>query len=237
MGHLSVFPCWGPTCLTISILICYLSLELSQTDAEEEFKEDNECMIRHVKAHKPSFFSKFLKAHHHIEGLASHLLNTRRSTDKVAVGHLPSLMHSDVEIDLTKYLGGGSSGTVFKCTFLGAPAAAKVFDGTDTQLVKAVEAEAKIFASLQHPNVVRFIGYAIKGTQHILVCELMNMDLFEYLKEQGVSRGSLLSLLVAIDIMLQIARAMDYLHQKKVMHRDLKSKNVSWTSSATKILP
>jgi serine/threonine protein kinase len=136
-------------------------------------------------------------------------------------------MHSDVEIDLTKYLGGGSSGTVFKCKFLGVLAAAKVFDGTHTQLVKAVEAEAKIFASLQHPNVVRFIGYAIKGTtQHILVSELMSMDLFKYLKEQGVSRRSPLSLLVAIDIMLQIANAMDYLHQKKVMHHDLKSKNV-----------
>ncbi|CAM6012356.1 unnamed protein product [Sphagnum balticum] len=122
-----------------------------------------------------------------LSGPASHLLNTQRSTDKDAVGHLPSLMHSDVEIDLTKYLGGGSSGTVFKCKFLGVLAAAKVFDGTDTQLVKAVEAEAKIFASLQHPNVVRFIGYAIKGTtQHILVSELMSMDLFKYLKEQGV---------------------------------------------------
>jgi hypothetical protein len=109
------------------MLICYLSLELSQTDVEEEFKEDNECMIRHVKAHKPSFFSKFVKAQHHIEGLASHLLNTQRSTDKVAVGHLLSLMHGAVEIDLTNYLGGGSSGTVFKCKFLGVPAAAKGF--------------------------------------------------------------------------------------------------------------
>jgi serine/threonine protein kinase len=74
--------------------------------------------------------------------------------------------------------------------------------------------------------VVRFIGYAIKGTQHILVSELMSMDLFKYLEEQGVSRGSPLSLLVAIDIMLQIGRAMAYLHQKKMMHQDLKSQNV-----------
>ncbi len=213
MGHLSVFPCWGPTCLIISILICYLSLELSQTHVEEEFKDDNECMIRLVKAHKPSLFSKFLKAHHHIEGLVSHLLNTQRSTDKGAIGHLLSLMHSDVENDLTKYPGGGSSGTVFKCKFPGVPVAANVFHGTDTKLVKAVEVEAKIFASLQHPNMVWLIGYAIKGTQHILVSEFMTMDLFKYSKEQGVSRGSPLSLLVAIDIMLQIVRAMDYLHQ------------------------
>ncbi len=89
-------------------------MELSETDVEEEFQEDNECLIRHVKAHKPSFFSKFVKARHHMEGLASHLLNTRRSTDKDAVGHLPPLMHSDVEINLNKFLGGGSSGTVFK---------------------------------------------------------------------------------------------------------------------------
>jgi serine/threonine protein kinase len=125
-------------------------------------------------------------------------------------------MHSDVEIDLTKYLGGGSPGTVFKCKFLCVPAAAKVFDGTDTQLVKAVEAEANFLASLQHPNVVRFIEYAIKATQRILVSELMSMDLFKYLKEQRVNRESLLSLLVAINIMLQIGRAMDYLHHKKV---------------------
>ncbi|CAK9265570.1 unnamed protein product [Sphagnum jensenii] len=130
-------------------------------------------------------FSKFLKAHHRIEGLASHLLNIRRSKEKDAVAHLPSLMHSDVELDLTEYLGRGPSGTVFKCKFLGVPAAAKVFDGTDTQLVKAVEAEVEIFASLQHPNVVRFIEYAIKGTQHILLSELKNTDLFKYLKEQG----------------------------------------------------
>jgi serine/threonine protein kinase len=208
---------------TAFVLSTIEHLELSEADVEEEFKEDNECMIRHVKTHKPSFFSKCVKAQHHKEGLASHFLNTRRSTDKDAVG---SLMHSDVEIDLHGVLGKGASGTVFKCKFLGVPAAAKVFHGTDTQLVKAAESEGKIFASLQHPNVVRFIGYAINGTQHILVSELMSMDLLDYLKEQEVSRGSPLSLLVAIDIMLQIARAMDYLHQKKVMHRDLKSKNV-----------
>ncbi|KAH9536333.1 hypothetical protein CY35_17G102000 [Sphagnum magellanicum] len=211
---------------TAFVLSTIEHLELSETDVEEEFKKDNECMICRVKTHKPSFFSKFVKARLHIKSLASHFLNTQRSTDKDAVGHLPSLMHTDVEINLNKFLGGGSSGTVFKCKFLGVPAAAKVFDGTHTQLVKAVEAEAKIFASLQHPNVVRFIGYAIKGIQHILVSEVISMDLFKYLKEQGVSRGSPLSLLVAIDIMLQIGRAMAYLHQKKVMHLDLKSKNV-----------
>jgi serine/threonine protein kinase len=113
---------------------------------------------------------------------------------------------------------------VFKCKFIGVPAAAKVFNGTDTQLVKAVEAEAKIFASLQRPNVVWFIGYAIKGTQHCFLTH--EHGLVQVLEGTRSCIGSPLSLLVAIDVMLQIARAMDYLHQKKVMHHDLKSKNV-----------
>jgi protein phosphatase 1L len=54
------------------------------------------------------------------------------------------------------------------------------------------------------------------------------MDLRKYLDEKNnnAGQGPPLPLLVAIDIMLQVAEAMKYLHGRGVMHRDLKSNNV-----------
>jgi serine/threonine protein kinase len=81
---------------------------------------------------------------------------------------------------------------------------------------------------LQHPNVVQFIGYAAKESQHMIVSELLGKDLRSYLDEtvhEGRTRPAL-SLLLAVDIMLQIAEPMKYLHEKGMMHRDLKANNI-----------
>ncbi|CAK9193739.1 unnamed protein product [Sphagnum troendelagicum] len=100
-------------------------------------------------------------------------------------------------------------------------AAAKLFNTSNTIEVKAVKNEAKLLASLQHPNVVQFVGYAVKANQHYIITELMSKDLRMYLNENVP-----LSLPLVVNIMLQIAEAMKYLHESRVMHRDLKADNV-----------
>jgi len=133
----------------------------------------------------------------------------------------------DVEISYKDCLGGGSFGTVFKCTFLGVMAAAKVWR-TDCINKEAAEKEASLCSKLRHPNVVQFIGYGVKESQPVIVSELMSMDLRRYLdeKKKNAGEGPPLPLLVAMNILLQIAEAMDYLHENAVMHRDLKANNV-----------
>ncbi|CAK9256628.1 unnamed protein product [Sphagnum jensenii] len=62
----------------------------------------------------------------------------------------------------------------------------------------------------------------------MIVSELMNKDLRSYLDEtvhKGQTRPPL-SLLLAVDIMLQIAEPMKYLHENRVMHHDLKATNI-----------
>ncbi|CAK9256650.1 unnamed protein product [Sphagnum jensenii] len=122
-------------------------------------------------------------------------------------------------------LGIGAFGVVFKCTFHGKMAAAQIMLTSNIPEVEAVENEVNIRARLQHPNVVQFIGYAIKGSQHVIVMELMSKDLRAYLHE-NVHDGQTIPQLVAIDIMLQLAEAMTYLHESGVMHRDLNPENV-----------
>jgi serine/threonine protein kinase len=131
-----------------------------------------------------------------------------------------------VEISYQDSLGSGLFGTVFKCKFLGVVAAAKVWK-TNCINKEAAEKEASLFSKLQHPNVVQFIGYGVKESQPVIVSELMSTDLRRYLDEKkNAGEGPPLPLLVAMNILLQIAEAITYLHENGVMHRDLKAKNV-----------
>ncbi|KAH9564226.1 hypothetical protein CY35_04G014600 [Sphagnum magellanicum] len=133
----------------------------------------------------------------------------------------------DVEILYEHNLGSGASATVFKCKFVGVLAAAKVFHANCIDM-QAVEKEAKLFSELRHPNVVQFIGYGVKGCESVIVSELMNKNLRTYLvdEKKNASQGPPLPLLVAINIMLQVAEAMNYLHEMGVINRDLKANNV-----------
>jgi serine/threonine protein kinase len=131
-----------------------------------------------------------------------------------------TIEYNDVQLKLD-CLGQGGYAWVFKCQLHGEEAAAKLFNISNTIEVKAVKNEAKLLASLGHPNVVQFVGYAVKENQHYIITELMSKDLRMYLKENVP-----LSLPLAVDIMLQIAEGMKYLHESGVMHRDLKADNV-----------
>ncbi len=140
--------------------------------------------------------------------------------------------YADVKVG-NRLLGEGAGGKVLACEFLGLEAAAKVFLADSSNNAKVVETEAQLFARLRHPNVVRFIAHVVDDDQHVIVSELMEMDLRKYLDEfnkggdgspRGRPRGR--PLFEAVDIMLQIAQGMRYLHDGRMMHRDLKSKNV-----------
>ncbi len=160
--------------------------------------------------------------------LARHLLGKLKaeiSND----GHPPHLIeYDDVRPIYDEPLGEGGSGAVYKCDFLGRRAAAKVLIRNITNR-KAVENEINLLSRVRHPNVVRFIGYTYKETRSVIVTELMSKDLRTYLdekKEASRERQPPLSLLLAINIMLQIADGMKHLHESGVVHRDLKSNNV-----------
>ncbi len=131
-----------------------------------------------------------------------------------------TIEYNDVQLKI-EYLGQGGYACVFKCQLHGEMAAAKLFYTSNTIEVKTVKNKAKLLASLEHPNVVQFVGYAVNENQHYIITELMSKDLRMYLKENVP-----LSLPLAVDIMLQIGEGMKYLHESAVTHRDLKADNV-----------
>ena len=83
--------------------------------------------------------------------------------------------------------------------------------------------EASILGGLSHPNIIKFLccDYQKASMQFELVMEFGERTLLEHLNAQGRLKE-----MDAVDIMLQIANGMCYLHDMKVAHRDLKPENV-----------
>jgi serine/threonine protein kinase len=196
-----------------------VSLESAVKDAS---RRDIDSLIRSMREYKGSIFSTLTFAK-----LAKHL--SEKLEAEISNHEHPYTIDFplDVQISYKDCLGDGSFGTVYKCTFLGVMAAAKVWK-TNCMNKEAAEKEARLSSKLRHPNVAQFIGYGVKENQPVIVSELMRTDLRRYLdeKKKNAGEGPPLPLLVAMNILLQIADAMNYLHENGVMHRDLKANNV-----------
>jgi hypothetical protein len=197
-----------------------IPLDLSTPDVEEASQRDMESLCSAVQSYKTTSYPQG-----DVTKLAEYVLEKLRATNSDH-GHLHSIEYDDVK--LRDFLGKGAFGAVFKCEYLGEKAAAKVFPVSSPTQVDTVQKEAKLQARLQHPNVVQLVGYAAEESQHMIVSELMSKDLRSYLDEtvhKGQTRPPV-SLLLAVDIMLQIAEPMKYLHENGMMHRDLKANNI-----------
>ncbi len=194
---------------------------LWHADAQKTFRIDVNSLISSIEDKRGQFSTS------EFEKLAHCLLDKLKAETSSHEHPYKIDISRDVEILYEHNLGSGSFGAVYKCKFLGVLAAAKVFHPNCTDM-QAVEKEAKLFSELRHPNVVQFIGYGVKEYRPVIVSELMSKDLRTYLgdEKKNAGQGPPLPLLVAINIMLQVAEAMNYLHEMGVIHRDLKATNV-----------
>jgi hypothetical protein len=128
---------------------------------------------------------------------------------------LPSI--ESAQFKSFRKIGGGSCGDVFEVSWLDQKFAMKSVHGTVTH-------ETEISAGLSHPQIVRvFCVSTNKRHSCNLAMELMSGDLYKYIH---MDHRKPFELDIAVDIMLQIAEGMQYLHDKQIVHRDLKSPNI-----------
>jgi hypothetical protein len=171
--------------------------------------------------------------------LAAHVLR-RLDNRPTALGADPMTRNSPSSLwqvdpqDLRKgeRLGGGSFGDVYQSEWLGESYAEKVFREASGDSFKV---EAEILAGLCHPHVVRTVCWSRsqKKRDYSLVMDLMEEDLFDFLHSDDDSDDDSndvaavpLSTPAAVDLMLQTARGLRYLHSKNTVHRDVKSRNI-----------
>src|SRR5262244_1923193 len=139
-------------------------------------------------------------------------------------------MHLAPETKLGSYkitapLGAGGMGEVYRGrdTRLGRDVAIKLLPeafARDADRMARFEREAKVLASLNHPNIAAIYGVE----ERALVMELVEGPTLA----ERIAQGPVL-LDETLAIAKQIAEALEYAHERGVIHRDLKPANIKVT--------
>ncbi|XP_051149935.1 wall-associated receptor kinase-like 14 [Andrographis paniculata] len=128
-----------------------------------------------------------------------------------------------------KRLGTGGYGTVYSGKLdRDEWVAIKKIKRRDFSTIQQVVNEIKLISTVHHPNLVRLLGCCIDADEQILVYEFMpNGTLLQHLQRE---RGDGLPWQVRLEIAVETARAVSYLHDDAVRppiyHRDIKSGNI-----------
>ncbi|XP_061700407.1 mitogen-activated protein kinase kinase kinase 9 [Syngnathoides biaculeatus] len=152
----------------------------------------------------------------------------RRAASSQEVPPLHLLEIDFSELALEEIIGVGGFGKVYRAVWRGAEVAVKAArrdpDEDAEQTLASVRQEAKLFAMLEHANVMALLGACLRQPNLCLV--------MEYARGGALNRalaGKRVPPCALVDWAVQVARGMRYLHDQAIvtiLHRDLKSSNV-----------
>ncbi|KAL1220062.1 Phytosulfokine receptor 1 [Cardamine amara subsp. amara] len=137
-------------------------------------------------------------------------------------------------------VGDGSFGFVYRAELSnGVVVAVKKLDPDALQGFREFSAEMETLGQLNHPNIVRILGYCISGQERVLIYEFLEKRSLDYWLHETADHdggdddddddenGSL-TWSRRVSITHDVAKGLAYLHglAKPIIHRDIKSSNV-----------
>src|SRR5262245_52450253 len=131
--------------------------------------------------------------------------------------------------EITAHLGSGGMGDVYQANDvkLGRSVAIKVLPDAfarDAERVARFGREARVLASLNHPNIAAIYGLEEFSGRNFLVMELVGGEtLAARIRRGRIPQDD------ALVIAKQILEALEAAHDKGIIHRDLKPANIKIT--------
>jgi eukaryotic-like serine/threonine-protein kinase len=126
---------------------------------------------------------------------------------------------------LTRLLGEGGFAEVYlgEHIHLGTQAAIKVMNAQLTSDdIDKFRTEARIVARLIHPHIVRVLDFGVEGKTPFLVMDYAPNGTLRHRHPRGVP----LPIDSIVSYVKQIAEALQYAHDEKLIHRDIKPENM-----------
>ena len=126
---------------------------------------------------------------------------------------------------LVRLLGEGGFAEVYlgEHIHLGTQAAIKVLH---TQLtsndMEQFRTEARTIARLEHPHIVRILDFGVEGKTPFLVMSYAPNGTLR----QHYPKGTKLPLTTIVEYVKQVAEALQFAHDEKLIHRDIKPENM-----------
>jgi serine/threonine-protein kinase len=128
---------------------------------------------------------------------------------------------------ITRLIGEGGMASVYEAEheMLGTRVAIKILNpilSANTQIKERFRNEAKIMASLDHPNIIKVIDFDEQPQRLSIIIEYLNgEDLNRKIKRDGPLSEKLVH-----EIFPQMLNALQYAHDKEIIHRDIKPSNI-----------
>ncbi|KAM0043767.1 putative protein kinase RLK-Pelle-LRR-I-2 family [Helianthus debilis subsp. tardiflorus] len=154
-----------------------------------------------------------------------------RKSHVVAASGILEYLYKDIQkatSNFTSTIGKGAFGSVYKAQMsTGETVAVKVLATDSKQGEKEFHTEVMLLGRLHHRNLVNLVGYCAEKGQHMLIYVYMSKgSLSSHLYSE---KHELLSWNLRVQIALDVARGLEYLHDgavPPVIHRDIKSSNI-----------
>ena len=205
---------------------CRKSFNIHHYKPSEEYS-CKYCRKPLTRPSKPATPSSSIKVQDSIRLDSTELRGETKLRGKNIAGDLANLLTG---YEIVKRLGQGGMGSVYKArdAIMNRWVAVKIlapFLATDMEYVKRFFLEARIMQKLHHPYIVRPFDAGVVGDHKYLIMEFVNGPTLDRVLRK---RGRLPER-AALELVRQVAVALDYAWQRKIIHRDIKPLNIMLT--------
>ncbi|XP_017717806.1 PREDICTED: serine/threonine-protein kinase Nek11 isoform X1 [Rhinopithecus bieti] len=143
---------------------------------------------------------------------------------------------------LQRKLGSGSFGTVYLVSDK------KAKRGEELKVLKEISVgelnpnetvqanlEAQLLSKLDHPAIVKFHASFVEQDNFCIITEYCEGRDLDYKIQEYKEAGKIFPDNQIIDWFIQLLLGVDYMHERRILHRDLKSKNIFLKNNLLKI--